>query len=284
MIGKSRQSAPQSTRYDASVGPPRGILQTTIASGTFTHSRQSPAPELSPWILHYWMVAWDLRPDEAPVVETLPHPNVQLVFSTEDAHARVHGIHTKRFIRPLHGRAQVFGVKFRAGGFFPFFRAPVSALRSKTVPAAPIFGPEIDHLIPALAGPAGEPQRIHLANDFFRCRMPAPDAEAATAANLVELVLKNPEVRRVADLSARSGLSDRSLQRLFQRYVGVSPKWVICRYRLHELVEHLHRGESIDWAGLAAELGYFDQSHLIRDFRSLTGRSPERYRLSLADS
>ncbi|MGC2278440.1 MAG: helix-turn-helix domain-containing protein, partial [Candidatus Acidiferrales bacterium] len=59
--------------------------------------------------------------------------------------------------------------------------------------------------------------------------------------------------------------------------VGVSPKWVIRRYRLHEAIEKFNSCSRPDWAQLALELGYFDQAHLINDFRSIVGYSPSQY-------
>jgi AraC-like DNA-binding protein len=85
------------------------------------------------------------------------------------------------------------------------------------------------------------------------------------------------EIFSVEELAARAGMAVRSLQRLFSQYVGVSPKWVIRRYRLHELLERMHSGERLDWARMAAELGYFDQAHLINDFKSITGYTPTEY-------
>lgn len=285
MIGKTRQDAGSgTTRYDAAAGPARGILRTASTPGAFNHSRRNPAPELAPWILHYWMVEWNLGGQgEEPTVETLPHPNVQLVFSGQDGSALIHGVHTGKFSRRLRGRARVFGVKFRAGGFFPFLQSPVASLRGRTIPAEGVFGKEIGGLHPELTGEFPEEQRIDCANEFFLRRRPAWDEDADEAADLVECIFKTPEIRNVADLSKCSGRSVRRLQRLFQQYVGVSPKWVIRRYRLHELVELLNSGQRRDWAGVAAELGYFDQSHLILDFRRLTGWSPEKYRLSLTE-
>ena len=64
------------------------------------------------------------------------------------------------------------------------------------------------------------------------------------------------------------------MQRLFQQYVGIGPKWVISRYRLHEAVEQLAADRSVDWTRLALDLGYFDQAHFIRDFKRLVGRTP----------
>jgi AraC-like DNA-binding protein len=82
---------------------------------------------------------------------------------------------------------------------------------------------------------------------------------------------------RVAEVAARHHVSERTLQRLFAAYVGIGPKWVLQRYRLHEAVEQLQARREIDWARLALELGYYDQAHFTRDFRSLVGRTPAQY-------
>src|SRR5262249_1624732 len=84
------------------------------------------------------------------------------------------------------------------------------------------------------------------------------------------------------DVTARFGLSPRSLQRLFQRYVGVSPKWVLQRYRLHEAAARLAEGTSGTWAEVAVELGYFDQSPFIRDFTRAVGMTPVAYAAACA--
>jgi AraC-like DNA-binding protein len=64
---------------------------------------------------------------------------------------------------------------------------------------------------------------------------------------------------------------------LFAEYVGIGPKWVIRRYRLHEVTERLAAGGRVDWAALAADLGYADQAHLVRDFKQMFGEPPTRY-------
>ena len=79
------------------------------------------------------------------------------------------------------------------------------------------------------------------------------------------------------DLVIRAGIGKRSIQRIFNEYVGVSPKWTIRRYRLHEVIEKVNSGGRPAWAELALELGYFDQAHFINDFRSIVGYSPTQY-------
>jgi AraC-like DNA-binding protein len=70
----------------------------------------------------------------------------------------------------------------------------------------------------------------------------------------------------------------RSLQQLFSEYLGVSPKWVLRRFRLQEAADRLAGGEELDLAALALSLGYFDQAHFTSDFRKLVGEPPARYR------
>ena len=82
--------------------------------------------------------------------------------------------------------------------------------------------------------------------------------------------------RRSARASAPA-CSPRSLQRLFREYVGVTPKWVLQRVRLHEAAERMADGDSDCAAALALDLGYFDQAHFIKDFKAIVGRSPSEY-------
>jgi AraC-like DNA-binding protein len=72
-------------------------------------------------------------------------------------------------------------------------------------------------------------------------------------------------------------MTPRALQRLFSEYVGVGPKWVIQRLRLHEAIAQVQQGHAVSWAALAQSLGYFDQAHFIADFRRLVGRTPAQY-------
>jgi AraC-like DNA-binding protein len=98
---------------------------------------------------------------------------------------------------------------------------------------------------------------------------------------IVELhaaMLADPAITRVEHLCRHAGYSKRTLQRLFREYVGVTPKWVLERIRLHEAAERMAEGEQ-DWPALALDLGYFDQAHFIKAFKAVVGRSPADYAL-----
>jgi AraC-like DNA-binding protein len=221
------------------------------------------------------MVFWDLRCCEPRLVETLPHPNIHVVFEKPDSKAW--GISTTKFSRKLEGRGHAFGIKFTPGGFFPFFRKPVSSLIESSISVKEVFGPNARRLERILLATEDEEEMTAAANQFLLARRPEPDEKANQARQLVERILREQGILTVDDLAARSCMSVRGLQRLFSQYVGVSPKWVIRRYRLHELLERIHSGQALDWAQLAADLGYFDQAHLINDFRTITGYTPTEY-------
>jgi transcriptional regulator GlxA family with amidase domain len=94
---------------------------------------------------------------------------------------------------------------------------------------------------------------------------------------VVALAGANRAIATVDQLAATAGMGLRRLQRLFAEHVGVGPKWVIRRYRLHEVTERMAAGSRIDWAGLAADLCYADQAHLTRDFSALFAEPPTQY-------
>lgn len=278
MIGKTRQQTAAKVEevFDPALGQPRGVLRhAPAAEGSFRHARRSASPELAPWIDHYWMVYWDLRGLPPRLVETLPHPNVHIVF--EKPESKVWGVSINKFSRMLEGESHAFGIKFTPGGFFPFFKKSVSLLANSSIDVGEIFGSDGRALENLILATEDEDEMTAAANRFLLERLPVPDEKVNLARQLVDRILRERDLLTVDDLSARSGISIRSLQRLFSQYVGVSPKWVIRRYRLHELLEQIHSGKHLDWAQLAIELGYFDQAHLIHDFKSITGYVPTEY-------
>src|SRR5690606_17252748 len=94
------------------------------------------------------------------------------------------------------------------------------------------------------------------------------------AIELAQRIANDPELTSVEVLARSAGLSRRALQRLFRDFLGASPKWVIRRNRLQEVAPRIERGQAPTLAALAAELGYTDQAHLARDFKSAVGKSP----------
>ncbi|MFI9364300.1 DUF6597 domain-containing transcriptional factor [Kitasatospora sp. NPDC053057] len=249
----------------------RGVLHPARAAELISVERLAPAPELARFVEFYWLVRWDLIGHPPYEQKVLAHPNVHLVF--EAPRALVYGVDRSLFVRRLENTGHVLGVKFRPGAFRPFAGHPVSDLADRAVPAAEYFGAEADRInARILDEPSAE-----LVDDFLRPRLPAPDPVAEEVAAMVDRITGSPDLCRVDELARESGVTVRSLQRLFAAYVGATPKWVLRRARLHEAAERAATEGKLDLAALAVELGYADQAHLTRDFTAAVGISPARY-------
>ena len=103
------------------------------------------------------------------------------------------------------------------------------------------------------------------------------DAEGILVNELVAWVEARPGIARVGELCDRFAMTERSLQRVCARRIGLSPKWLIQRRRLHEAAGRLADPDRPSLTELAASLGYADQAHFVRDFRAVTGLTPGEY-------
>lgn len=252
------------------VGPPRGVLYPQRRSALGSLQRLVPSHDLAPFVAHYWIITWDLRGHPPQTQETLPHPSVHIAI--ERGRSGIYGVVKGRFTRVIEGKGRVFGIKFRPGGYYPFLLSPVSRITNRIVPLDDVG------LENRLLAKRSDRAMIAVAENYLRAHNPRRHEMAERIGHIVEEIATDRGITSVDVLATRTGMSTRSLQRQFARYVGISPKWVINRHRLHEVVEHLSRGETVDWTRLALDLGYFDQAHFIKDFKSVIGRTPGDYR------
>jgi AraC-like DNA-binding protein len=258
---------------------PRGILHLRAGERLGGLSRYWPSSDLAPFVEHYWLVRWDLpQPRNA---ETVPHPSIHLVLESSGA-SEVVGVMRTRFSRPLEGRGRVVGTKFKPGGFRPFIDRAVSTLTGRRPSVTELFGARAASLGADVLAHDDDLSGLAIVESFLRGLRPAADEAMVLAGEVCARIAEDRAISRVDQLVDALGISVRRLQRLFSDYVGVSPKWVIQRYRLLEAVERVPASATPNWAALAADLGYADQAHFIRDFKRLVGRTPADYARGLA--
>jgi AraC-like DNA-binding protein len=262
----------------AKLDEPRGILHVKGSGAPRGHARYMPAADVAPFVEHFWVVEWDVS--EPEVAEVLAHPSVHLTIETGGSGVR--GVVTGKFTTVLTGSGRVLGTKFRPGGFRPFLRVPVSTLTDRKLTLDALFGKAAADLERQVLARRDHGEAIEVVQTFLRGRRPALDPTIELVAGIAARVAADREITKVEQLVREHGIGLRRLQRLFDEYVGVSPKWVIQRYRLHEAAERIAAGTVTDFAALALDLGYADQAHFIRDFRRVVGSPPASYGRSLA--
>ncbi|WP_329327465.1 helix-turn-helix domain-containing protein [Streptomyces luteogriseus] len=261
----------------------RGIVDPSGLLDRVRFRRHDPAEPLRRYVEWYWLIDWDLPAPYASHV--VPHPSVNLTFQWDESdeteappYAEVTGVALGLYTRKLTGRGRVCGAKFRPGGFRPYTpEVPVSRWTGRALPARDVFPQITGDTARTIVTAADDRARVAALDTFLLSLPHDPDPQADLAIDLVRRIRADRTVRRVGDFARAQGLSVRALQRLFATYVGVSPKWVILRYRIHEALEQAGTRDHIDWAALAADLGYADQAHLVRDFTATVGVPPTAY-------
>src|SRR5687768_3901962 len=261
-----------------------GVLRPAETARVADLRRDAPvSPELQPFVERYWSVRWD-RTGQAPFrSEVLSHPSVNVSVET-GTHPRfgvvlpavlVHGTITRRFTVDLVGAGRVSAVKFRPGGFAAFTgRNPP---RNSVVPLRSELRVPPDGLLSAVLSHEDDDDRTAVLDAALAPLAPEPPPPYLELLVLLDRMRGDRALVRVDQVAAQGAMSTRSLQRLFAAYVGLSPKAVLARYRLQDAAAAIDAGEVDDLAGLAASLGWFDQAHFSRDFRSVVGTTPSAY-------
>ncbi|MGB6058357.1 MAG: helix-turn-helix domain-containing protein [Microthrixaceae bacterium] len=261
------------------------VLRPGTAVDRIRIGRAEPPGALASAVDYLWWVEWNTP--EPYVQDVVPRPVVHLAGEFHDGESRMlaHGVPTSRFQRKLTGLGRTVAVAFRPGGFRHFVSVDMADLTGRVVPVDRLVGTDDREVAAGLLDLTTTPeQAVALLSDWLMAIDHEPDPIADQIAGLVEHAEREPTVRRAEQLAGLAGVSLRTLQRRFRVYVGVSPKWVVRRYRILDVLDRVHGHHDVDWAALAGELGYADQSHLIRDFTALVGEPPARYRAGDRDA
>jgi AraC-like DNA-binding protein len=244
--------------------------------------RLVPSPDLADHVRRYWLPVWSLPPGEVTVQRVLQYPVCLIVVAAD--YATFVGPTSGLSTRELTGSGWAVGVMLQPAAGLLVAGRPVDQLADQTVPlteATGLDGARLADDVRRVVGDAADDpdvrmQAVLVMEDALRA-LPPVDAEGLLVNAIVEYVEGDSEVQRVGQVCEKFAISERSLQRLTARRIGLGPKWLIQRRRLHEAAERLRGPEPPDLARVAVELGYSDQAHFTRDFRTVTGLTPGEF-------
>ena len=266
----------------------RGILDPWLLRQRVQLTRYPPGPALAGLIDRMWVVRWDLPDGAVHRQRLLTHPGANFSVGHPSARpgerqpgpveARLNGVDRGLSTRVLVGRGWAVAALARPGGLGAFISTSAADYADRVVPLGPAIGTDEDALVRQVAAEPDEAAQVALlATALERAVDPERTGPAARVAEVARLAETDREVRLLGDLCTAAGVRERTLQRMFLEYAGVSPTWVIRRYRLLEAAEAAREGTAVSWAEVAASLGYSDQAHLTRDFRAAIGQTPAAY-------
>jgi AraC-like DNA-binding protein len=174
---------------------------------------------------------------------------------------------------------KIVRVVFESGGARPFLGASPRELRDTHISLEDVWGRDAGQLRQRLAD-ANNPRAIfEILTVALRAAAAHRDCSIHPAvARALALVREDVDVT-VTDLAERVEIGAKRLIRLFTDDVGLTPKLYLRIARFEQLIARVFREPRVDWVHVALEHGYYDQSHLIRDFNEFAGMSPAAYLL-----
>ncbi|GAB2666875.1 AraC family transcriptional regulator [Nocardia goodfellowii] len=269
---------PKWTPATAPLDDVKGILHPDEQARHRTLHRLAAGPAVASFVDWYWSVRWDLRGKPPYRAEVLSFPCVNVTFERDGARVGgfVNGVCTTKYIRELSGAGDTFGIRFRAGGFGACTGLDVGTLRDRVVGLTEVL-PDAAELTEQVLAASTDEQRRALVEQYLAPRAVQDDQAYRQVLQIIAAMAEDPDLTRVDQVTERFDIPVRTLQRLFRRYVGAAPKWVLRRYRLQDGADLLAKGRTADLAALAVELGYFDQAHFSREFAAEVGMPPLEY-------
>ena len=196
--------------------------------------------------------------------------------------AVVSGPHGGYFVTDRAAEASVMAVHFKPGGAFPFLGLAANELLDTHVSLQDIWGKGALEIRERISAEPTDARRLQILQDALLSRLARRPEHHPAVLSALDYFRRDPS-RAVGKLARDVGLSNRRFIDLFHFEVGVKPKLFVRIRRFQRVLQQVHHLPLVDWAELALEQGYFDQSHLIRDFVAFSGISPADYLRRLHD-
>ena len=255
------------------------------------HRSYTPASPLADFIEDFWLYD-DYRPEHLKE-RILPSGTVELVINLRDNEFRIYdrvrpglcqrfsgaivsGAYDGFFVIDTAEEASVLGVHFKPGGAFPFFALPVSELIDTHVDLETLWGRSARELRDRLRGATAPIDKFRVLEAALLAHLPGSLMHHGAVRFALD-AFSRPSPATVRDVTERVGLSHRRFIEVFKAEVGLTPKLFQQVQRFQRVLALVRRATAPDWSRLAVDCGFFDQSHLIRDFVAFSGFSPGEF-------
>lgn len=171
------------------------------------------------------------------------------------------------------GPVQLLGIRFAPGGALPLLPIPPTELTNRIAPLADVAGALDRELSGAVYDARELPEKIRIIESLLIRSMNEKEERGASLRKAISRIVSSGGQTSVDQLASDLGISGRQMERRFLREVGIGPK-LLCRIlRFQQVFRAVERADK-NWAMIAADCGYHDQAHLIRDFRQFAGQTP----------
>ena len=250
-----------------------------------------PSLPLSPYVKFYWMLETAKPSSEEFVHRIIPNGLLELSFylgSKPDpvqkdrvyiSQSLISG-QLKRFYDIKYSDSlTVFSIYFYPHGLSMFFDLPISELLNQTIPLRYLIKDRCERLEDELFGAITFRKRVSVIEQFLleQLKKNSVKYNYKRINHCVDIITRHRGVIDIVKLSAEACLSRKQFERIFSDHIGMSPKQFLKVVRFQNVINQRSKDPSVSLTKLAYHCGYFYQSHMVRDFRDLSGLSPKEY-------
>jgi AraC-like DNA-binding protein len=252
----------------------------------------SPAEPLASLVQCFWY--WEGAPQTHTKERLMPNGEPTIIFNLREDPIRIYdgehidrfdsfghvvlsGARTRSFVIDTSQQDRVFGIQFRPGGSFPFFRMPSAEFENASVALTDLWPVNADALREQLLAAPTLDAMFLITERCLLAQLIRPPALHPAVHYARGLFCRAPHATTVSQVMNKIGLSQRRFIELFRNQIGITPK-AFCRVRrFQRVLQSVHRTRTVDWTDVALDCGYYDQSHFIHDFQAFSGLTPTIY-------
>jgi len=245
-----------------------------------------PHPCLDKTIDYYW-----IEKSGSSNVKILPDGTISIIFSIgshigiSDSNGDtkklsdnlIVGTHKKYYVINAKKGTHIVGIKFKQGGAFNFFKLPMMQFSNKIVNLTDVLNGETEKLRGKLIGAKNDEAIRKVLDYYFLIKVDMLEE----AYNVVDFAINEVKAEgkptSIKDVCETANISNKHLISLFNQKVGLSPKLIQRINKFIKVIDLMQKQSSVNWSEIAYECQYYDQAHLINDFKSFSGLSPKKY-------
>ncbi|MBX2898558.1 MAG: AraC family transcriptional regulator [Cyclobacteriaceae bacterium] len=251
------------------------------------YQRIEPDLKLKPWVDCYWFAESKSLTREKKKI--IPDGFPEIIFHYRDSYRiNISGTWQRQHKNLLAGQLKKFfylentgatgmvGIKFKPAALAHLFNLVMSDYTDRVVPLPEAISKALAGIRMQVQDPLrAEEFAKHIDYELFLLMKPH-DEVLLKVETCLEMIFARKGNVEVAELCDRVSVAERQLQRWFNRYVGLTPKFY-CRVIRFSHIFNLMEQQDASWVEIALESGYYDQSHFIRNFKAFTGEDPSAY-------
>jgi AraC-like DNA-binding protein len=252
------------------------------------YKEYQPHHLLSGYIECYWSALAD-RPPFREQESLIPDGTIELMFNFGDDYAQIldekkvqvkgsHiiGIRKQALLISQTHKQNIFSVRFKPGGSYPFFRIPANIFSNTFITIDDLLTNDYTHLEEQLANAKSNEARVQLMNRFLLAKLDTLPDVYLFVATCSKALLKNPAIT-INDLAYQFNTNYKTMERRFNMVMGITPSELLKIKRFNDAVLAMYSCRHPSLTEVAYECGYYDQSHFIREFKQLSHFTPREF-------